>query len=198
MNRIGMLGHRSARSVVTVGVTALWGALCDIGTGLFRFARRFLSLAASAVIARPSVNGHKARMDEYFRFEVHPRNLRQEDDCSLGTHLLVELYDCDIKPLERVEYVEAAMVRSAHAANTHIVSHFFHEFEPYGVSGVVVIEESHFTIHTWPEHRYAAIDLFFCSTSVEPDHAMQILREVFQPERVEVMKVQRGIFRAPG
>lgn len=198
MNRIGMLGHRSARSVVTVGVTALWDALCDIGTGFLRFARRFLCLTASAVVARPSVNGHHARLDNDFRFEVNPRSLRQEDEFSLGTHLLVELYDCDTRPLERVEYVETAMVRSAHAANTHIVSHFFHEFEPYGVSGVVVIEESHFTIHTWPEHRYAAIDLFFCSTSVEPDNAMQILREVFQPGRVEVMKVQRGIFRPPG
>jgi S-adenosylmethionine decarboxylase len=198
MNRVGMLGHRSARSGVTFGVTALWGAFCGAGIRLVRSARRFLSLAASAVVTRPSVNGLTARLDESFRYEVTPRSLRQEDDRSLGTHLLVELYGCDTRPLERVEYVETAMVRSVQAANAHIVSHFFHEFEPYGVSGVVVIEESHFTIHTWPEHRYAAIDLFFCSTSVEPDNAMQILCEVFQPERVQVMKVQRGFFHPPG
>lgn len=57
---------------------------------------------------------------------------------------------------------------------------------------MVVIEESHYTIHTWPEHRYAAVDLFYCSESVEAEQALEVLRETFKPERVEVMLVRRG------
>jgi S-adenosylmethionine decarboxylase len=101
--------------------------------------------------------------------------------------------------LERVSEVEHALLRAAHASRARIVSHFFHEFEPYGVSGVVVIEESHYTIHTWPEHRYAAVDLFFCSESVEAERALEVMREAFKPQRVEVMLVRRGtVHRAPG
>jgi S-adenosylmethionine decarboxylase len=134
-----------------------------------------------------------------FDFELAPASLRQQDNRALGTHLLVELYGCERCPLERVSAVEQALLRAAHASRARVVSHFFHEFEPYGVSGVVVIEESHYTIHTWPEHRYAAVDLFFCSESVEAERALEVLREAFKPQRVEMMLVRRGtVHRAPG
>jgi S-adenosylmethionine decarboxylase proenzyme len=134
-----------------------------------------------------------------FEYEIAPRSLRQDDQRTLGTHLLVELYGCNAKTLERVAYVENALVRAAHESNAHIVSHFFHEFEPYGVSGVVVIEESHYTIHTWPERRYAAVDLFFCSETVDAERALEVLRGAFEPEHVDVMLIRRGVLeRAPG
>ncbi len=185
-SRVGLLGSRPARSAT--------GWLASLGS-LWRRARDWV-LAAFAMAHRRAA----VQMDaSCFDFELAPASLRQEDSRALGTHLLIELYGCERGTLERVIEVEHALLRAAHASRAHIVSHFFHEFEPYGVSGVVVIEESHYTIHTWPEHRYAAVDLFFCSESVEPERALEVMREAFKPARVEVMLVRRGtVHRAPG
>ncbi|HEY0868366.1 MAG TPA: adenosylmethionine decarboxylase, partial [Fimbriimonas sp.] len=81
---------------------------------------------------------------------------------SLGSHLLVELFGCDGRMLEQESYVGSAMHEAARESKATVVAESFHEFKPYGVSGAVIIQESHYTIHTWPEHRYAAIDLFYC------------------------------------
>lgn len=134
-----------------------------------------------------------ALAQDSFCFEVNPASIQQDAAQCLGTHLLVELYDCDPQSLERVDNVERALVEAARASGASIVSHFFHEFQPYGVSGVVVIEESHYTVHTWPERGYAAVDLFFCSETVKPELALEALRDAFRPKTVSVMKVQRGM-----
>jgi S-adenosylmethionine decarboxylase len=185
-SRVGLLGSRPARSAR--------GWLAPLGS-LWRWARN-IGRALFAVIAKHAA----VQMDaSRFDFELAPASLRQQDSRALGTHLLVELYGCERGTLERVSEVEHALLRAAHASRARIVSHFFHEFEPYGVSGVVVIEESHYTIHTWPEHRYAAVDLFFCSESVEAERALEVLREAFKPQHLEVMLVRRGtVHRAPG
>ena len=76
---------------------------------------------------------------------------------SLGRHLLLELYDCSSEILNNLETVKAALVEAAKRAEATIVDVLFHEFNPFGISGVVVIAESHLSIHTWPEYRYAAV-----------------------------------------
>lgn len=111
----------------------------------------------------------------------------------LGKHLLVELYDCDPKLLNDCPQVEREMQRAARAANATIVRSTFHTFSPYGVSGVVVIAESHLTIHTWPEHNYAAIDIFTCGSSVEPYTAYQVLKEAFRCKNSSVIELKRGL-----
>jgi S-adenosylmethionine decarboxylase len=185
-SRVGLLGSRPARSAR--------GLLAPLGS-LWQRARDWVRAAFASARRHAAVQMEGARFD----FELAPASLRQEDSRALGTHLLVELYGCAAHTLERVSEVEHALLRAAHASRARIVSHFFHEFEPYGVSGVVVIEESHYTIHTWPEHRYAAVDLFFCSESVEAERALEVMREAFKPERVAVMLVRRGtVHRAPG
>ena len=112
---------------------------------------------------------------------------------ALGTHVIVELFDCNPNTLTKKEYVERALVRAARESNAKIIDYFFHQFKPYGVSGVVVIEESHYTIHTWPEHGYAAIDLFFCSDDIDLDRAIEVLREEFQPDRISTVELLRGL-----
>jgi len=185
-SRVGLLGSRPARSAR--------GLLASLGS-LWQRARHYVRAAFAPVPRHAAVQTDVSRFD----IELAPASLRQEDSRALGTHLLVELYGCERGSLERVREVEHALLRAAHASRARIVSHFFHEFEPYGVSGVVVIEESHYTIHTWPEHRYAAVDLFFCSESVEAERALEVMREAFKPQRVEVMLVRRGtVHRAPG
>jgi S-adenosylmethionine decarboxylase proenzyme len=84
------------------------------------------------------------------------------------------------------------MKRAALAAQTTLVQSVFHRFSPQGVSGVVVVEESHLSIHTWPEYGYAAVDFFTCGEGL-PESAHAVLREGLGAERSEVMKVERGL-----
>lgn len=111
---------------------------------------------------------------------------------ALGTQWIVELYGCERNTLERVPWVERAILDAARKAGAHIVSHSFHQFLPYGVSGVVVIEESHLTIHTWPEHGYAAVDFFYCGGDVDARAAIELMRGRFRPDRIETRKIPRG------
>ena len=81
---------------------------------------------------------------------------------ALGRHILVEFLNCKADVLNDVVQIEKAMVEAAQIAGATVINSTFHHFSPYGVSGVVVIQESHLAIHTWPEYRYAAVDLFTC------------------------------------
>lgn len=116
-----------------------------------------------------------------------------EGDPSLGSHLLVEMYGCPSHLLEQVGYVGDAMRQAADESEATTVAQSFHEFEPYGVSGAVIIQESHYTIHTWPEHEYAAVDLFYCGGTVKVERAIEVLRGRFRPDRMKFLVVRRGL-----
>jgi S-adenosylmethionine decarboxylase len=118
---------------------------------------------------------------------------RPGEEPSLGSHLLVELYGCSSEALQKESYVGEVMRAAAHESKATVVEQSFHEFKPYGVSGAVIIQESHYTIHTWPEHRYAAVDLFYCGGTVLVHRAIEVLNERFQPERIKFLIVRRGI-----
>jgi S-adenosylmethionine decarboxylase len=113
---------------------------------------------------------------------------------ALGRHLLLELFDCDLAAINNVEAVKGALIEAAKRAQATIVDVVFHEFNPFGVSGVVVIAESHLSIHTWPEYRYAAVDIFSCGETLQPEIAASYLVEQFGAERTSVVEVQRGTF----
>jgi S-adenosylmethionine decarboxylase len=113
---------------------------------------------------------------------------------ALGRHLLLELFDCDSDAINNVEAVKSALVEAAKRAHATIVDVVFHEFNPFGVSGVVVIAESHLSIHTWPEYRYAAVDIFSCGEVLKPDVAAHYLVARFGAERTSVVEMQRGLF----
>ena len=115
------------------------------------------------------------------------------EEASLGSHLLVELFDCDSDSLKLETGVGSAMREAADESQATVVAQSFHEFKPYGVSGAVIIQESHYTIHTWPEHQYAAVDLFYCGGTVHVDRAIQVLQERFKPQRMKFLVVRRGI-----
>ena len=118
---------------------------------------------------------------------------RPEEEPSLGSHLLIELYGCKPASLEQEAIVGDAMREAAVESDATVVAQSFHEFKPYGVSGAVIIQESHYTIHTWPEHGYAAVDLFYCGGTVLVHRAIDVLRERFQPERIKFLVVRRGL-----
>lgn len=92
--------------------------------------------------------------------------------------------------LKNLEKVREEMVEAAHRARATIVTVTFHEFNPFGISGVVVISTSHLSIHTWPEYRYAAMDIFSCGDVVQPQAAIDHLTQVFGAERISVVKLQ--------
>ncbi len=113
---------------------------------------------------------------------------------ALGRHLLLELFDCDLDAINNLDAVKGALVEAAKRAQATIVDVVFHEFNPFGVSGVVVIAESHLSIHTWPEYRYAAVDIFSCGDVLQPEVAANDLVEQFGAERTSVVELQRGMF----
>jgi len=113
---------------------------------------------------------------------------------ALGRHMLLELFDCDPEAINSLDIVKASMVEAAKRAQATIVDVVFHEFNPFGISGVVVIAESHLAIHTWPEYRYAAVDVFSCGEVLQPKVAVDYLVEQLGATRASAVEVQRGIF----
>ncbi len=110
----------------------------------------------------------------------------------LGRHLLVEFYGCQPETLDSVTAIETHMNAAALACGATIVQSTFHRFEPWGVSGVVVISESHLAIHTWPEYGYASVDLYTCGAHVEPLAAYEHLRLMLGAQQAEIQQIQRG------
>ena len=110
----------------------------------------------------------------------------------LGWHMLLEFYDCDSEYLNSVDDMEVALVDAAKQAGATVVETVFHRFAKQGVSGVVVIAESHVTIHTWPEHGYAAIDAFTCGDEQMPYRIESYLKEKFNAGRTESKMIERG------
>ncbi len=111
---------------------------------------------------------------------------------ALGQHILVEFVGCDPHILNDVTTIEQGMLDAADRANATIINSTFHYFSPYGVSGVVVIQESHLAVHTWPEYRYAAVDLFTCGDDVDPWKAFDYLKDVFKAQNYSALETRRG------
>jgi len=110
---------------------------------------------------------------------------------ALGRHILVEFLNCKADVLNDVVQIEKAMVEAAQIAGATVINSTFHHFSPYGVSGVVVIQESHLAIHTWPEYRYAAVDLFTCGDTVDPWVSFEFLKKAFDAS-YSALEMNRG------
>jgi len=116
-----------------------------------------------------------------------------ETEIYLGRHILAEFFECDPNILNSLDKIEKNMIDAALECGATIVQKCFHMFNPYGVSGVVIISESHLAIHTWPELGYAAVDLFTCGDSCDPKVAYEFLKKVFNSKRATFTKLKRGI-----
>ena len=112
---------------------------------------------------------------------------------ALGTHLLLELRGCDEGLLDDVSYIQESMIGAASEAGATIVGESFHKFDPRGVTGIVAIAESHLAIHTWPEHGYAAVDIFTCGTTFEPHKAAHRIIERLHCTTPSISEVKRGL-----
>lgn len=111
---------------------------------------------------------------------------------TLGRHIVVEFYDCNASILDDRDAVEALMIVSAQASSASVVGHIFHKFAPHGVSGTVVIAESHLSIHTWPEARYASADVYTCG-GLDPWPAVDHIGKVLEAQVRRAQEIIRGL-----
>lgn len=115
----------------------------------------------------------------------------------LGSHFLAEFFDCDRDRINDAAFLETVMIEAARRSRATVIQPFFHRFSPHGVSGILVIAESHFAVHTWPEHGYVALDLFSCG---EFDYraALAHVRDSVGAGRCLVARVRRGDLEGRG
>ncbi|MDK2882029.1 MAG: S-adenosylmethionine decarboxylase [Bacillota bacterium] len=113
---------------------------------------------------------------------------------ALGRHILAEFFGCDGAILDDVDAIERTLVDAALTAGAEVREVAFHRFSPQGVSGVVIISESHLAIHTWPELGYAAVDVFTCGDKVDPWVAYNYIASAFKADKVTAAEIKRGIF----
>lgn len=116
---------------------------------------------------------------------------------TLGRHLLLEFYGCDFSVINDRDQIRSALIEAAKRAQATIVTDIFHRFNPHGISGVVVIAESHLAIHTWPGYRCASVDMFSCSERMQPEVVEGFLKDVFRAQKVVSMEIERGKIPLP-
>ena len=112
---------------------------------------------------------------------------------ALGTHLLLELRQCNPRLLDDLNFVKETMIAAAEFMDAQIIGESFHRFKPQGVTGVLSIAESHLSIHTWPELNYAAADIFTCGASFQPQAAAQIIIDRMESKDPSIQIIKRGI-----
>lgn len=111
---------------------------------------------------------------------------------TLGRHLIAEFYGCNSSTLNDVAKIEQEMLRAAHAVGATVVGHTFHKFAPQGVSGSVVIAESHLSIHTWPEKGYVSVDIYTCG-GLNPRPGFRRLSKALGAQSRRVQEIVRGL-----
>jgi S-adenosylmethionine decarboxylase len=113
------------------------------------------------------------------------------DNRFLGKQWIIELYGCPSNKLNDQNFVRETMLHAARISKATIVKDVFHGFNPHGLSGVVIISESHFAIHTWPEHSCASIDIFSCG-DLEIESSLTFIKESFECTEAEISSFNRG------
>lgn len=108
----------------------------------------------------------------------------------VGRQILCDCWECEAD-IGCAETVLAALRESARRANVTVLELFSHGFSPEGFTAVAMLAESHIFIHTWPEKRYVAVDVFTCGNNAMPERAIEVVREVFAPKQFKVIEVER-------
>lgn len=110
----------------------------------------------------------------------------------VGKHIIAECWDCNER-IYSATSIREALEEAVKASGATLLRLIVHTFEPYGVSAVAIVSESHIFIHTWPEMRYIAVDVFTCGETF-PEHALEVIRDYFEPRRLKVIELERGVW----
>ncbi|GGB62570.1 adenosylmethionine decarboxylase [Virgibacillus dakarensis] len=112
---------------------------------------------------------------------------------TLGHHIVSDLWGCNVRKLINKTYLENELVSAAEKSGATVCGVFFHEFSPQGISGVVILAESHLSVHSFPEHGYASIDIYTCGRHVQPELAIQYLYSSLEAKYNNCRELVRGI-----
>ena len=112
---------------------------------------------------------------------------------TLGVHIVADLYGCNPEIIKSAESMAETFEGAVKHAELNKLSSYYHQFKPFGATGVVVISESHLSFHTWPEHRYVAIDVYTCGDHESAFKAFDYIVEKLNPERIEKEVHFRGV-----
>lgn len=112
---------------------------------------------------------------------------------SLGEHAIVDLYDCNISNIDDLKEIKKIIIESVNESNLHVVKEFFYKFNPIGISGVLILLESHLTIHTWPEYNFVALDVFTCGKHFNPKEVCSIIAKKLKSDKYVIKLIERGI-----
>jgi S-adenosylmethionine decarboxylase len=112
---------------------------------------------------------------------------------TMGRHVIAELWQCNVNKLNNIDILEQVFVEAALKSGAEIREVTFHKFAPIGISGVVIISESHLTVHSFPEHGYASIDVYTCGNRIDPHKAVQYIITMLEANRVEKLEIPRGV-----
>ena len=104
-----------------------------------------------------------------------------------GRHLIIEFYGCQL-----FDFIEKDLRKIIIDIGNTPLEYIEHVFKPYGKTGVMLLEESHLSIHTYPEYGYIAIDIFTCGSNTNPYEAIDYLKELFKPNYIVTKDISRG------
>ena len=108
-----------------------------------------------------------------------------------GFHVLADLYNCPAKPLKKATTLRSILIKAAEKAGFNIVGESFHQFEPFGATGIILIANSHISAHTWPELGFVALDIYSCDGKEKAKKATEFLVKAFKPKRNKIKEVKR-------
>ena len=111
---------------------------------------------------------------------------------TVGTHCILEMFDCPVSLLDDVGFVKRALAEAAKTGLSTLLNQVSHRFHPQGVTAVGLLAESHLSIHTWPEYQYAGADMFTCGHTADPKAACLHLVNVFKAGRYDLICLPRG------
>ncbi|MFO8057855.1 MAG: adenosylmethionine decarboxylase [bacterium] len=111
---------------------------------------------------------------------------------ALAKHVVAEYYGCDPVLLDDPAYMEPVLAEAARVSNATVMNSCLHKFSPQGVSGVLILAESHLAVHTWPEYSYAAVEIFTCGDTTDPEAGHRYLVEELKPAHHELRVIERG------
>lgn len=109
----------------------------------------------------------------------------------LGKHLVCDMWGVENVPHNGDEVVSILKIAADHS-NATSLENAYHEFQPSGITAVLLLSESHISLHSWPEHNYVAVDVFTCGDSVSPELAIDYLVSEFKPSKVNIRQIERG------
>ncbi|HDX9612985.1 TPA: adenosylmethionine decarboxylase [Bacillus toyonensis] len=112
---------------------------------------------------------------------------------TFGKHIIVDLWGVSFSLLDDIHFLEYHLVNAADRSGAHVLNVSTKEFDPHGVTVLVLLSESHLSIHTYPEKNFAAIDCYTCGTTVEPQMAIDYIVNILKPEQMQIKKLIRGI-----